>query len=79
MNLEENQPQDVTSAKDAPPGTLLEEVFAFEKKQEAAVVAAAKVLSDEFGGTTECVSYKVQPDRSLVVIYQIKEKQEVKK
>ena len=69
MNLEENKPKDVIAGKD---GTLLDDVFDIERRQEAAVLRAGAVLAEEFGAQVDVQSYKIQKDGSLVVVYQIR-------
>lgn len=64
-------PEDVITAADGDITTLLDEVFALEKKQEAAVTKAAELLGTEFGGVAECLQYKIQKDGTLLVAYSI--------
>lgn len=73
-------PSDVTTARstnineamsEEEKQSLLDDTFALEKKQEAAVKKAADVLAAEFGAKTECIQFKIQGD-NLMVIYAVK-------
>lgn len=68
LDLEANKPKDVIVVKDA---TLLDDVFALEKRQEAAVLKAGAVLAEEFGAQVNCEQYKIEKNGSLIVIYKV--------